>query len=221
VIRRESSRHRAQIGAVMETNPSTQDDRQAEDASESRLLAGLRAADPAAWEEFVRTFGGRMHAVARRFLPSDEDCADAVQEAFVSALQAIGNFEGKSTLGTWLHRIVVNACLMKLRKHPRISEASIDALLPQFDQSGHHVKSIRRWKRSPDERMVRDETRTLVRECIDRLPDDYRTVILLRDVEEFSTDETASILGTAPGTVKTRLHRARLALRTLLEPHFT
>ena len=162
-----------------------------------------------------------MQAVARRFLSSEEDCADVVQEAFVSALQAIDKFEGKSKLGTWLHRIVVNGCLMKLRKRPRVAHASIDELLPQFDQSGHHAKSIRRWRRSPDEQMIREECRSLVRECIDRLPDDYRSVLLLRDVEDLSTEETASILGTSPGTVKTRLHRARSALRALLEPHFS
>ncbi len=205
----------------METQTSTEDGQpKGHDAGELSLLAGLRAADPAAWEEFVRTFGGQMQAVARRFLSSEEDRADVVQEAFVSALRGVDKFEGKAKLGTWLHRIVVNACLMKLRKRPRVSEASIDALQPQFDQSGHHVNSIRRWKRSPDEQLVRDETRTLVRQCIDRLPDDYRTVLLLRDVEELSTEETAAILGAAPGTVKTRLHRARLALRALLEPHF-
>ena len=100
---------------------------------------------------------------------------------------------------------------MKLRKRPRVAHASIDESCREFDQSGHHAKSIRRWRRSPDEQMIREECRSLVRECIDRLPDDYRSVLLLRDVEDLHTEETASILGTSPGTVKTRLHRARLA----------
>lgn len=203
------------MGTTGENGP-----RAGEEAEELRLIARLRAADPTAWEEFVRRFGGQMLRVASRLLRSQEDRIDAVQECFLSALQAIGKFEGKSTLGTWLHRIVVNACLTKLRARARGAEASIDALLPQFDESGHHAQSVRRWSNTPDERLIREETRSLVRSCIDRLPDDYRTVLLLRDIEELSTDEAAAILGAAPGTVKTRLHRARQALRTLLEPHF-
>ena len=157
----------------------------------------------------MRRFGGQMLLVASRLLRSQEDRIDAVQECFLSALQAIGKFEGKSTLGTWLHRIVVNACLMKLRARTHGVQASIDGLLPQFDESGHHAQSVRRWSNTPDERLIREETRSLVRSCIDRLPEDYRTVLLLRDIEELSTDEAAAILGAAPGTVKTRLHRVR------------
>jgi len=186
---------------------------------ELRLIARLRAADRNAWEEFERRFGGRMHLVARRFLRSEEDLTDAVQDCYVSALQGIGKFEGRSTIGTWLHRIVVNACLMKLRTRRRGARISIEELLSQFDESGHRGRSIRRRNNPPDERLTREETRSLVRSCIDRLPDDYRKVLMLRDIEELSTDEAATALGAAPGTVKTRLHRARQALRGLLEPH--
>ena len=157
----------------------------------------------------MRRFGGPLRAVARRFLRSEEDCADAVQDAFLSAIQGISKFEGNSQLGTWLHRIVVNACLMKIRARSRQQEVSIDALLPNFDKSGHHAQTVRRWRNAPDAELLRDETRSLVRRCIDMLPDDYRTVLLLRDIEQISTEETAEILGATSGTVKTRLHRAR------------
>jgi RNA polymerase sigma-70 factor, ECF subfamily len=187
---------------------------------EAGLIAALRARNSAGCEQFVHRFGGQLLATARRFLRCEADCADAVQETFFSAFQAIDKFQGHSTLGTWLHRIVVNVCLMKLRSHAHQSEISIDALLPTFDESGHHAKGVRRWKQAPDEQLLRDETRSLVRRCIDMLSDDYRTVLLLRDIEQISTEETASILGATPGTIKTRLHRARQALRTLLEPHF-
>jgi RNA polymerase sigma-70 factor (ECF subfamily) len=168
---------------------------------------------------FVREYGGRLLTTARRYLRCEEDCADAVQEAFISAFRAIDTFEGNSRLATWLHRILVNACLMKLRSSSRKSEVSIESLLPSFDKSGHHAASIRAWKQ-PEELLMRDETRALIRRSIDALPEDYRTILLLRDIDQLSTEDAAEILAANPGTVKTRLHRARQALRSLLEPHF-
>jgi RNA polymerase sigma-70 factor (ECF subfamily) len=184
------------------------------------LVAALRRDESTAHETFVSRFGGRMLATARRFLPCEQDCYDAVQEAFISAFQAIDKFEGDSKLGTWLHRILVNACLMKLRSRSRRHEVSIYDLLPKFDTSGHHRQSMSRWRQPADDQLQCEETRTLVRRCIDMLPDDFRSVLLLRDIEELNTEETAAMLKITPGAVKTRLHRARQALRTLLEPHF-
>jgi RNA polymerase sigma-70 factor (ECF subfamily) len=97
----------------------------------------------------------------------------------------------------------------------------IDDWLPKFDNSGHHRQSTSRWNQPADEQLQCDETRALVRRCIDMLPDDFRSVLLLRDIEELSTEETALTLMITPGAVKTRLHRARQALRTLLEPVFS
>lgn len=184
------------------------------------LLAPLRRNESDAQEEFVRRYCGRMLVTARRFLHNEADCHDAVQEAFISAFQAIDSFEGNSKLGTWLHRILVNVCLMKLRSQSRRHEVSIEELLPGFDRSGHHQQSVPRWRQPAEQQLQSRETQALVRRCIDQLPDDYRGVLLLRDIEELSTEETASILAITPGAVKTRLHRARQALRTLLEPHF-
>ena len=118
-----------------------------------------------------------------------------------------------------MHRIVINAGLMKIRSRSR-QEISIEGLLPTFDVSGHHAHSVRSWRKPPDDQLQSDENRKLVRQYIDMLPDDFRRVVLLRDIEEFSTEETAVALNTTRGAVKTRLHRARQALRTLLEPHF-
>jgi RNA polymerase sigma-70 factor (ECF subfamily) len=192
----------------------------ADEADETTLLAGLRAGAPDAFETLVCTRAGRMLATARRFLRSEQDAADAVQEAFILAFQGIGKFEGNSKLGTWLHRIVINACLMKIRSESRRPAMSLESLLPSFDKTGHHAAPVGRWRNAPDEQALTDETRALVRRSIDMLPDDFRSVILLRDIEELSTEETAQVLETTPGAVKTRLHRARQALRTLLDPHF-
>jgi RNA polymerase sigma-70 factor (ECF subfamily) len=189
-------------------------------ADDAALLARVRARDEAAFESLVRHYGGRMLATARRFLRCEQDCADAVQEAFLSALAHVDSFSGQARLGTWLQRIVINACLMKLRARRRRPSVSMEELLPEFDETGHHAAPIGRWSDSGLDRLAAEETRAEVRRCIDLLPGSYRTVLLLRDIEELDTEATATLLGTTPGNVKTRLHRARQALRTLLAPTF-
>jgi RNA polymerase sigma-70 factor (ECF subfamily) len=189
-------------------------------SEEADLLARIRAGDEAACAALVRQYAGRMLAVARRFLHSEEDSADVVQDAFLAAFRALASFEGKSSLGTWLHRIVVNASLAKLRSRSRHPTVSLDELLPAFDESGHHARPVLAWTPPASRRLDQAETRAHVRAAIDRLPESYRTVLLLRDIEGFGTEETAHQLGLSRAAVKTRLHRARQALRTLLEPVF-
>jgi len=187
---------------------------------EAELLARLRAGDDAAYEWLVRTHSGRLLAVARRFLRSEEDARDAVQEAFVNAFRSIDRFEGGSLLSTWLHRIVVNACLMRLRSRRRKPEERIDDLLPRYLDDGHAAAPTGPWRPDVGHRLEQAEVRQQVRAAIDRLPDSYRTVLLLRDIEEFDTDEAAEALGISRAAVKTRLHRARQALREQLDPQF-
>lgn len=190
-----------------------------ERAEEQTLLAGLRANDPAAYETLVRRHLDRMLAVARRFLGNEEDARDAVQDAFLSAFKGLDRFEGSAQLSTWLHRIVLNAALMKLRKKKRRGEASIESLLPRFRDDGHAVDPPAPWRESAEAALQRKEIARFVREAIDQLPDIYREVLLLRDIEEVDTEESARILSISEAAVKTRLHRARQALRELLDPH--
>ncbi|HEY2388894.1 MAG TPA: sigma-70 family RNA polymerase sigma factor [Candidatus Binatia bacterium] len=185
------------------------------DDDERRLIVALRRGDPGAFEEVVRLHGGRMLAVARRMLRVEEDARDAVQEAFISAFKGLDGFAGTARLSTWLHRIVVNAALMRLRRQRRKPEESIDELLPRFDESGAWAESETP-PATPLDLVDRAETRVIIRECIDRLPPSYRAILLLRDIEELDTDEAAAALGISVPAVKTRLHRARQALRTLL-----
>ncbi|MFQ5788854.1 MAG: sigma-70 family RNA polymerase sigma factor [Acidobacteriota bacterium] len=183
---------------------------------ESALVALLKAGDEAAFERLVRTHAGRLLAVARRFLRNEEDARDAVQEAFLSAFRSLNRFAGDSRISTWLHRIVVNKALMKLRSRKRKPEESIEDLLPRFLEDGHQVHESVPWNETDVERR---ETKELVRRAIDRLPDTYRTIILLRDIEGYDTEETAKLLQVTANAVKIRLHRARQALRSLLDPH--
>ena len=189
-------------------------DRAADD--EATLLAELRRGSDAAYETLVRTTSPRLLAVARRILSSEEDARDALQEAYTSAFKALPRFEGQSRLSTWLHRIVVNTALMKLRSKKRRPEDSIDSLLPGYKDDGHQAFDPEDWAEGVDVLLERAETRAFVRAQIDRLPDNYRTVLLLRDIEEMSTPETAKALGITENAVKIRLHRARQALRALI-----
>ena len=188
--------------------------------AESEIVAGLVARDERVFERFVREQGPRLLAVCRRFLRNEEDARDAVQEAFLSAFRSIGRFEQGSRLGTWLHRIAVNCCLMKLRTRRRKPEEPIEDLLPRFAEDGHQSPPSAAWEGSAEELLARAETGTIVRDAIDRLPGTYRDVLLLRDIEELSTEEAARVLEVSENAVKIRLHRARQALRELLDPHF-
>lgn len=188
--------------------------------ADAALLTALRAGEEAAFETLVRSFGGRMLSVARRFLGNDDDAQDAVQEAFISAFKSLAAFDGRSQLSTWLHRIVVNASLMKLRTKRRHPEQSIEDLLPTFNSDGHQKAPAARWKDSGPADSDRSETQALVRLQIEKLPESYRTVLILRDIEEHDTETVAQMLDLSVAAVKVRLHRARQALRTLLEPVF-
>jgi RNA polymerase sigma-70 factor (ECF subfamily) len=188
-----------------------------QDVAEASLLAAVRRGQPAACEDFVRRYSGQMLAVARRFLRCEQDADDAVQEAFLSAFRSVHRFAGDSRISTWLHRIVINACLMKLRSEKKRTSASIEHLLPAFDDTGHHAGRVTVWSDAL-QNLQTSELRARVRDGIGELPEPYRAVLLLRDLEEWTTQETAERLGLTEGTVKVRLHRARQALRTLLDP---
>src|SRR5262245_5377417 len=148
-------------------------------APDAQLLTRLRRGENEAFEQVVRQYTGRLLAVARRPLGNEHDAQDAVQEAFLSAFKAIGQFTGTAKLSTWLHRIVVNAALMKLRGRRRKHEESIEDLLPQFDEQGEWSNQIAPWEIASDTLLQQRETRALVRHCINRLPDTHRTVLLL------------------------------------------
>lgn len=156
----------------------------------------------------VRLHGDRLLAIARRYFACDADCADAVQDALAAAVRHLPRFRGGCRLETWLHRIVVNACLMKLRKQSRQATVALDA----YDESpaapsGEFILS-------------REETRQLVRNALSRLSERQRTVIQLRYFEGFNTEETAQLLGLQTAAVKTRLHRSCRALGRLLKSEF-
>ncbi len=190
------------------------------DPAAADFLERLRAGDDKACAVLVQRYGGRMLVTARRIVRDEDTAADCVQDAFLSAFRTIDRFEARADLGTWLHRITVNAALMRLRKRNRRPEQSIEDLLPQFDEDGVRVGPTEDTSDSAEELIQRAGVRDSVRAAIDQLPESLRTIIILRDIEDLSTEEAAAKLGIGIGAAKTRLHRARLALKALLLPVF-
>jgi RNA polymerase sigma-70 factor (ECF subfamily) len=176
---------------------------------EAQLLERLRAGEDVAFAELIAAYGGRLLAVAQRMLRNEDDARDALQDAMLSAFRGLGSFNGGSKLSTWLHRIVVNAALMRIRSRRQRAEQPIDELLPRFAADGHWADELGRPAAANDE--------LLEQRCSDRLPESYRTVLLMRDIEDLDNGEVAELLGITPNAVKIRLHRARQALRTLLD----
>lgn len=191
-------------------------------ADEAGLIAALQAGENAAFERLVREHGGRMLAVARRMLRGENEAEEAVQDAFISAFKAIGKFEGGAKLSTWLHRITVNAALMRLRKTGRLRETSIEGMLPTFAENGHAGVASKSWQtneRAGTAGIESQEMRAIVMRSIDQLPEAYRVVLVMRDIDGLTTQQAAAMLETTEAAVKVRLHRARQALRELLDPH--
>ena len=186
--------------------------------SEAVLVARLREGDAAAHEALMRAHITYLLRVARNILRDDALAEDCVQEAFLSAFAKIDTFEGRSSIRSWLRRITMNAALMKLRSAKRRDERPIEDFLPEFDRNGCRIEPP--WTRlaTPEEIAESNDRRALVKEKVAELPEAYRTVLVLRDFEELSTREVAETLGLSEAAVRVRLHRARAALKALLEP---
>jgi RNA polymerase sigma-70 factor (ECF subfamily) len=186
--------------------------------ADDALTEGLRSGSAEHAERFVRANLGWMRRVARRILRDEGLADDCVQEAFLKAFRKIGDFEGRASLKTWLHRITVNEALMKLRALKRLGEQPIDELLPEFDANACRIEAPWPSLASTEEIVERASTHALVHGKIGELPEHYRIVLMLRDIEEMETAEVAELLGLSESNVKVRLHRARSALKKLLEP---
>lgn len=215
LIGRPSRVHR---GLVAPSNPSDRfptDSTPSDPRGEDALIDALVASEPSAFEALVRTRGGRMLAVASRYLQKPEDAEDAVQEAFVAVFRSVGGFSRESGLDTWIHRIVVNCALMTLRRRKRKPELPLAE--EAMDDGG--ASPWRRWPSPPaHEILSKFELKAVLREEIDQLPEAQRTVLLLRDVEGFELREIAQLLDVGLSTVKVRLQGARSTLQSRLGP---
>ena len=161
--------------------------------------------------EIVEQYSDLAYSVAFRMLRNVEDAEDAVQEAYISAFKALPNFKGQSKLSTWLYRIVVNACLMKIRKDKSkakyLSEKTFDDAI------------VYDWKNDPEEAAVNSELHSMLESGLDLLSADLRAAVVLRDIQGLSTEESADVLNISIASLKSRLHRARIMLRRHLDEY--
>lgn len=185
---------------------------------EPSLVELLRSRDPEATSRFVRENAGWMLGLARRYVKDEALAEDCVQESFCCAFRAIDRFEGRCELRSWLHRIVVNAALMRLRTSTRQCEEPIDDIDPGSEWRACRCESTDPYAPTPEQMVLQAETRAVIAAKINELSDNHRVVLLLRDIEDVATEDVARLLGLSESAVKVRLHRARLALRKLLEP---
>jgi RNA polymerase sigma-70 factor (ECF subfamily) len=182
------------------------------------LVAGVLGGNRLQTELFVRSNAGWMLAVARRYLRDEALAEDCVQESFASAFACLGRFEGRARLRSWLHRIVVNAALMKLRTIRRRHEEPIEMMLPALDCDEARVDGAWSDGASPHEALEQLETCAVVKAAIAKLPEPYRIVMMMRDIDDLDTTEVAQALAISEANVKVRLHRARRALKKLVAP---
>ncbi len=185
---------------------------------ESALVENARNGDAAAFSELVSRYERKIYRLARHITQNEEDAQDVLQETFLKAYSHLDSFQGQSKFYTWIVRIAVNEALMKLRKRKTDKTVSLDE--PADTGEDNLVREIAVWEDNPEQKYSREELRDILQQAVDSLKPAFRTVFVLRDIEDLSTEETASVLGISIPAVKSRLLRARLQLREKLTKFF-
>jgi RNA polymerase sigma-70 factor (ECF subfamily) len=184
------------------------------------LFDRLRAGDGTALEPLMERFASRVYRVAHGITGNAPDAEEVVQDVFLTLFRKAASFEGRAALGTWLYRIAVNTALNKRRGKRAQVEEPLEDHLPRYTADGHREGDrsflLADWSQMPDELLLSREGRGVIRTALECLPAHYRTVLVLRDVEELSSEEVSEIVGDSVASVKSRLHRARMALREQL-----
>jgi RNA polymerase sigma-70 factor (ECF subfamily) len=185
---------------------------------ESVLVSQARGGDTRAFGELVRRYEGKIFRLAQHVTNNREDAEDVLQETFMKAYEHLDQFKGDSKFYTWIVRIAVNQALMKLRRRKTDKSVSLDEQIDTGEDT--IVREIAAWDEDPEQRFSREELGEILDHAVDALEPPYRSVFVLRDVEELSTEETAEALGLSIPAVKSRLLRARLQLREKLTRYF-
>jgi RNA polymerase sigma-70 factor (ECF subfamily) len=185
---------------------------------ESALVAQAKAGDQNAFAELVQRYERKIYRLAKNITRNDEDAEDVLQDAFLKAYTHLDNFKGDSKFYTWIVRIAVNEALMRLRKRKTDRSVPLDEPVELGEETVQREIAV--WEDNPEQQYSQEEWRRILDEAVEELKPDFRTVFQLRDIEELSTEETAETLGISVPAVKSRLLRARLALREKLTRQF-
>lgn len=185
---------------------------------ETELFKGLIEGDQASYKKLVEAYWVELNFLASRLLADETLANDCVQEVFIKAITKIAGFEGRGTLKAWLHQITVNEALIEIRKKSARKEESLDELMLEFDESGHYIDHYHGQPIRQDALLESLEVKQHIKLAIDKLPGNFRVILILRDYEGYSTKEVAEKMAMTEQNVKVRLHRSRLALRNLLKP---
>jgi RNA polymerase sigma-70 factor, ECF subfamily len=183
--------------------------------TDKALVRFAQDGDTRAFDELVHRYSNKVYRLAFKILHHEEDAAEALQDAFLSAYRGLPNFKSQSTFSTWLYRIATNASLMRYRKR-RANHISLE----QSQMEDGEPIELPDWSAQPLDELLTVETREVMAEGMNRLPDDLRTVFVLRDLQELSNADVAEILNLSVAAVKSRLHRARILLRGWLNRYF-
>ncbi len=186
------------------------------DRDEAQMIASILAGDTQQYHELIRPYERSVYKMALSFMKNESDAEDVAQEAFLKAFRKLADFRGQAKFSTWLISITLNEARGRLRRQSAVPMESLD----QTTEEGGHISPalLRDWREVPSEALERKEIRAILIEAIENLSPLYREVLLLRDVEEFSIEETAAALTITAGTVKVRLHRARMMMQKELAP---
>jgi len=193
----------------------------ADQDADRELLTQAQTGDLSAFEALVERHRDKVYGVALRMTRSEADAAEIAQETFLSAFQHLTEFRGEAAFGSWVHRIAANHALMRLR-HRNVVEAAEEELTePEFNERGNWIEyPSSDWSRRADEKALDTELGTAIRLATDRLPDRYREVFVLKDIEGLSYEQISEITGDSIAAIKSRLHRARLDLRNAIDEFY-
>src|SRR5713226_10617014 len=186
--------------------------------ADAELLARAQKGDLPAFETLVELHRDKVYGLALRMTRSDADASEITQETFLSAYQHMGEFRGEAAFGSWVHRIAAKHALMRLRHQNVVQAAEEELTGPEFNERGSWVEyPSNDWSRRADEKALDAELGTAIQQATDRLPNQYREVFVLKDVEGLSYEQISEITGDSIPAIKSRLHRARLELREAID----
>ena len=191
-----------------------------EEVQDEELVRRIRRGDGSQFEVLAERYASKIYGLAMRLTRNPWDAKDLVQEIFLLVYAKLDGFRGESAFGTWLYKVALNSIYMKLRQRKHAAEESIEDYLPKFDERGTMLGTVRTFREDPESEAIRQQSTAAVREALSRLPLEYRIVLVARDIDDLSSEETAEALGLTVAAVKSRLHRARLFLRRQLENRF-